>query len=412
MQTIQELAMSVAAEMVTAGYTQSTTWELYLYALLPLVRLHEERGKMYFDADVTADHIRELKTRYYSGDMARGYYFTRIRGIDKIMRMHETGKLLWETPRKGSMYKHNDYYERLLGEYISHSELHPKTCGDMTWVARSFFAWLVKENHETLDSVAAPEIQAYMVHCSQLMTSNSIRNVQLYLRKLCAYLHGRGLLPGPYTALLSMETSHEAKLYPATPQEEIAAILRQIDRCTVRGKRNYAIVLLGAVTGLRAADVKNLKLSNIDWANGEITVVQSKTGRTNVLPLTEDVGEAVRDYILHARPNTTDDSVFIRLAPPHIAMKDAESIGRFYDNYRKKAGLPRKAFDGLGFHSLRRALGKNMITAGVDLSVTTEVLGDADAASAKKYIALDSQHLAECALDFVGIAPKGGGTRE
>ena len=373
-----------------------------------MVRLHEAHGKPYFDANLTTEHIAELKSRYYSGEISRNHYYHRIRGIDKITRLHDTGKLLWESPRKWSIYKLNDYYETLLGEYISHIESHPNTLGDLTWVARSFFAWLAEENHYALNDVSAPEIQAYMVHCSQSMTSNSIRNVQLYLRKLCAWLHERGLLENPYTSLLSMKSSHETKLYPATPQEEIAAILRQIDRSTIGGKRNYAIILLGAVTWLRAVDVKNLKLSDIDLSNGEIIVVQSKTGKTNVLPLTEDVGEALKDYILHARPNTPDDSVFIRLLPPYVAMKDAVSIGCLYDTYRKKADLPRQAFDGMGFHSLRRALGKNMITAGIDLTSTAEVLGDKNEASAKKYISLDSEHLAECALDFSGIELPGG----
>ncbi|MDR2043653.1 MAG: tyrosine-type recombinase/integrase [Clostridium sp.] len=408
MQTIQELAMRVPAEMTAAGYAQNTAWQLYIYSLLPLVRLHEAQSKTHFDTDLTADHIRELRARYYGGEISCRLYVQRIYGIEKITRLHETGKLLWETPRKGSMYKLNDCYGQLLDEYLGSASFHPNTRGDVVWAARSLFAWLVKENHDTLGDVAAPEIQAYMVPCSQSMTSSSIRNVQLYLRKLCAYLHERGLLGNPYASLLSVKSSHEAKLYPATPQEEIAAVLRQIDRSTVSGKRNYAMILLGAVTGLRAVDVKNLKLSDIDWANGEIAVVQSKTGKTNVLPLAEDVGEAARDHILHARPNTTSGNVFIRLAPPYVEMKDAVSIGCLYGTYRKKAGLTRKAFGGMGFHSLRRALGRNMITAGVPIEDAAQTMGDEKIDSMKKYIALDSEHLAECSLGFSGTELSGG----
>ena len=408
MQTIQELAMSVATEMVAAGYTQNTAWELYIYALLPVVRLHETNGKTYLDADLTADYIRDLKARFYSGGMKRGYYYNRLRGIDKLTRMHETGKLMFEFPRKGSMYEMNGYYAGLLDEYIGSNEFHPNTRGDVIWVVRSFFAWLVLAGYENLKRVAAPEIQRYMVHCSGFMTSISIYNVQLYLRKLCAYLAERGLLENNYHALLSMRVARESKMYPAATHYDISTVLGTIDRSTLVGKRDYAIVLLGAVIGLRAIDIKNLKLSNIDWQNGEIKLVQSKTGNTNALPLTEDVGEAVKDYILHARPNTLDDSVFIRLYPPYVALYDAWSIGNIWDRYRHKAGLSRKAFDGKGFHSLRRSLGKNMVTAGVSVYDAAQTMGDADMRSVKKYIALDSEHLAECALDFTGIAPKGG----
>ena len=403
--------MSVATEMMAAGYAPATAWGMYIYSLLPLVRYHEAHGATYFDADLTAEHVKGLKERFYSGGMERGYYYDRIRGIDKIVRMHETGKLLFEFPRKGSMYELNGYYDDLLGEYLDSDEFHPNTRGDVIWVARSFFAWLVQEGHENLERVTAADIQRYMVYCSGLMTSMSVYNVQLYLRKMCVYLAEHGLLENDYRALLSMRVSRESRMYPAADQRDISAVLGMIDRSTLIGKRDYAIILLGTVIGMRAVDVKKLKLSNIDWQNGEIRLVQSKTGNTAVLPLTEDVGEALKDYILHARPNTLDDSVFIRRFPPYVALYDAWSIGDIWDRYRRRAGLPREAFDGKGFHSLRRSLGKNMVTAGISVYDTAQTMGDADMKSVKKYIALDSEHLAECALDFAGITPKGGDSR-
>lgn len=235
--------------------------------------------------------------------------------------------------------------------------------------------------------------------------------MQLYLRKLCAYLYERGLLENPFTALLTMKTSHETKTHPAAPHGEIAAVLGQIGRSTIQGKRDYEIILLGAITGLRAVDVRKLKLGNIDWQHGEVSVVQSKTGRTNRLPLTGDVGGALEDYILHARPNSVDDNVFLRLRPPFTALYDAWSVGDVYDRYRKQAGLPREAFDGRGFHSLRRALGKSMITAGVAIEDATQAMGDADIDSMKKYIALDCENLSDVALDFSGIEAERGETK-
>jgi len=237
-----------------------------------------------------------MKERFYSGGMERKYYYNRIRGIDKLIRMNETGKLLFEFPRKGSMYEMNGYYSGLLGEYLDNDGFHPNTRGDVIWVARSFFDWLAREGHENLERVGASEIQRYMVHCSTFMTGTSIYNVQLYLRKLCIYLAERSLLKNNYNALLTMRVSRESRMYPAANHDDISAVLGMIDRSTLMGKRDYAIVLLGTVTGLRAIDIRNLKLSSIDWQNGEIKLVQSKTGNTNVLPLTEDVGEAVKDY--------------------------------------------------------------------------------------------------------------------
>ena len=408
MTNIQQLARSVTAEMEKAGYAEQTIWTLYTDAMLPLVRYHAMHGTEDFDPYLTAEYERNEKGRYERGEISRGHYYHRLRGIDKIRRLYDTGKLLWEPCRAGSIYKHNDYYQRLLDDFIGSNAFHMNTRDDIVWVTRSFFSWLDENDHADLSHVTAAEIQKFIVHCSDFMASTSVRNVLMYMKKLCAYLHERGLLANPFTALLSMHVSRESKMYPAARQDEIALVLEQIDRSTVRGKRDYAVILLGAVVGLRAVDVRDMKLLNIDWKCGEIKIVQSKTGNTNVLPLTKDVGEAVKDYILHARPNSADENVFIRLYPPFVAISDSWSIGDIYDRYRKRAGLPREAFDGKGFHSLRRAVGKNMTTAGIPVTSTAQVLGDMHFDSAKKYIALDSEHLAEVALDFSGIEISGG----
>ena len=166
--------------------------------------------------------------------------------------------------------------------------------------------------------------------------------------------------------------------------------------------------MLATVTGLRAIDIARLKLSDIDWQRGEIKIVQSKTGNSLSLPLTKDVGESLQDYILCGRQKTNSEEIFLRDHRPFMGFKDGVAIGNMYDAYRLKAGLPRNAFDGNGFHSLRRGVGKNLVTAQVPITTVAQIFGDEDYDSAKKYIALDSVHLKECALSFAGIEPKGG----
>jgi integrase len=211
-----------------------------------------------------------------------------------------------------------------------------------------------------------------------------------------------------YSGLFDFQVSRESKLFPALPPEEIVAMLEMIDKRTPKGKRDYAIILLGAVVGLRAVDIARMRLSDIDWEKGEIRVVQSKTDKSLALPLTKDVGEAIKEYILNGRQQTTSDNVFLRCHVPYQGFANSCSIGDMYDYYRKRAGLPRDAFDGKGFHALRRTFGKNLTQAGVPVTMTVQILGGDDINSAKKYIALGTKHLKECALDFAGITPKGG----
>ena len=407
MEKIQDLARRVTREMEAIGYSPITIWTMYVDTLIPLVRQHEAKGAEYFDADIVAEYRRRIYEKREKGTVSRNHSGKMLEAANKLTRLHDTGKIEWSCPRKVSKYKLNSYYETLLDGYISSLELHPNTRDDVAWVARKFFAWLLENNHAALDGISYDEIQGFIIHCACYMQSSSIHNVQLYMRKLCAYLFENGLTANAYTALLSMRVSRESKLYPATSQEELALILEQIDRSTPRGKRNYAIILLGAVTGLRAVDIIRLKLSSVDWQKGDIRIVQSKTEKTLVLPLTADVGEAVKEYILYARPASAAENIFLSTHAPYAPITATDPIRDVYNNYRKKAGLPKEAFDGKNFHSLRRGLGKSMVTAGVSGADVAQVFGSEKSESAKKYFSLDNEHLKECALDFSGITPVG-----
>ncbi len=106
---------------------------------------------------------------------------------------------------------------------------------------------------------------------------------------------------------------------------------------------------------------------------------------------------------MNGRPRTDYEQVFIRALPPFRPFKDPCCINDQFRVYCRRAGISREAWDGRGFHSLRRAAGKRMVTSGTSVNTVAQVMGHTSIDSTKKYIALDSEHLAECALDFSGI---------
>ena len=55
--------------------------------------------------------------------------------------------------------------------------------------------------------------------------------------------------------------------------------------------------------------------------------MQSKTSTPVILPLTQDVGEALKDYIINARPSTVDHEIFLRIKAPHIKLASAVTVG-------------------------------------------------------------------------------------
>jgi site-specific recombinase XerD len=101
------------------------------------------------------------------------------------------------------------------------------------------------------------------------------------------------------------------KLPTVWTENEIESLVNAVDMTNSIGKRDYAMILLGARLGLCSGDISNLKLDDIDWSNKEITVLQSKTIQELVLPLPNDVGWAIIDYLKNGRPVTECKNVFV-----------------------------------------------------------------------------------------------------
>ena len=209
------------------------------------------------------------------------------------------------------------------------------------------------------------------------------------MKKLYVFLYETGRTDDYYSALFSFSVNREKKVFPVLPKSDIATLLDTIDRSKVKGKRDYAIMMLGTVLGLRACDIVALKLEDIDWLRGEIRIMQSKTSNPVILPLTQDVGEALKDYILNARSSTADHEIFLRINAPHKRLASAVTVGEIYRDCCIAAGLPANK----RFHNLRRALGTSMAANGISVYDVAQVFGDKNVNSTKPYLAADMEHL-------------------
>jgi site-specific recombinase XerD len=191
--------------------------------------------------------------------------------------------------------------------------------------------------------------------------------------------------------------------YPVKPVqklwtgEEISNLLQSVNRSDSRGKRDYAIILLIIRYGIRTGDIKNLRLTDINWDSMTIQFRQSKTSMTNVLPILDDIGWALADWITNARPKqASTNHVFTLLTAPYCAMS---SISTLFSRHMTNAGISNIGGGKAGPHSLRHALASGMLAGQVPLPVITSVLGHTTAASTMVYLHSDVEGLRQCALD-------------
>lgn len=187
-------------------------------------------------------------------------------------------------------------------------------------------------------------------------------------------------------------------------EDELEHLLEHPDRTTAIGKRDYAMMVLAAQSGLRACDVVRLELGSIDWRTREIRLVQHKTGEPLSLPLEAESGNAIADYILNGRPDSTLPNIFL-CHTGVIRPLDARSASGVVSKHMKLVGIPAKR---RAFHALRRTFGTRLLQNEVSFELIQQLLGHRDMDSMKLYLSIDEQGLKQCALSLLSRGKAGG----
>ncbi len=191
--------------------------------------------------------------------------------------------------------------------------------------------------------------------------------------------------------------------------DEIRRVLAVIDRQSATGKRDYAMILTTARLGLRISDLRHLELGDLDWRAKTITIVQHKTGRSLSLPLLDDVGWAIIDYVRAGRPETACPKVFVKHRHPFDTFGGASSVASRLSRHAARAGITFPPGQVCGMHSLRGALAVAMIGNGASMPVVSAVLGHASSDTTQAYyLRFDVERLRCCALDVEDVIERAG----
>ncbi len=182
-------------------------------------------------------------------------------------------------------------------------------------------------------------------------------------------------------------------------KEEITKLLNVIDIRTKQGKEDYLIISLICYLGLRISDVINLKLSNIDFNNNSISIIQYKTDNLLILPLIDKVKYPLLDYLKNVRPNDSNlDYIFITDEKPyrhHIELKTHNYIIR---NYLIESGIDINGRKH-GFHSLRHSFSTSLLNENTSLYSISTILGHEDIRTTMSYLDINMSKLKELALE-------------
>jgi site-specific recombinase XerD len=183
--------------------------------------------------------------------------------------------------------------------------------------------------------------------------------------------------------------------------EQTRALINSVDTRYPKGLRDKAVLLLLADLGLRNEEVRSLRIQDVAWRAGEIRLPEAKTRRERVLPLTQDAGAALADYLLRGRPPLDVPQIFLRHRSPKGPLDTSHGVSNIVRRYLEVAGIDAPAH---GAYLLRHTLATRMVNQQVPIKEIADVLGHASIDTTAIYSKVNVVSLATVALPFPGGA--------
>lgn len=282
---------------------------------------------------------------------------------------------------------------------IERRHLRPLTVNARTAELGKFLDFLGSRGVQTLSQLQAADLGPYVVWLERYRPK-TISHIVSSVRQFLQYLTMRGILRQDLgQALPKVRVTRDAAIPSVWDAELVVKLLQAVERSSAMGKRDYAILLLASRLGLRAGDLRTLRLDDLDWGASTIAVTQSKTAARLHLPMSEEVGEALIDYLRHSRPETEHREVFLTIKQPIGPFADDNHLFRVVNRWRRLAGIRFPAAQRHGLHSLRHTLATRLLREQTPIHVISEILGHASTASTLIYAKADTETLRSAALN-------------
>jgi integrase len=287
-------------------------------------------------------------------------------------------------------------YRGFCGQHLRHRRT---TLNQRERHIRSFFHYLHAQGVDSASGISTGLLSGFLSSRAHLHPTSLLVLVGS-IRSLLSFLCMRGCVSGELVAQArEFRVQRRQPLPSVWRREDVVALLAAVDRSSPVGKRDYAILLLAAQLGMRSGDIQQLLLDDIHWDQARIEFKQQKTSASQTLPMSEEIGVALIDYIQNGRPTASSRQVFLRAAAPFLPL--AGGTGHLITKYRQMARVPLSPPPRWrGLHSLRHSLASNLLETGTPLEVIAAILGHHSQGATDTYIRIDTEALRKVALEL------------
>ncbi|MBV8541803.1 MAG: tyrosine-type recombinase/integrase [Pseudonocardiales bacterium] len=249
-----------------------------------------------------------------------------------------------------------------------------------------------------LRELGAGDVTTFMLAQSRHLAPKTVQRLVSALRSLLRFWHLQGLIGERLNQVVPKVANRRPGLPRPLQPGQVRALLASRERHTAGGRRDLAIVTLLARMGLRAGEVAGLRLEDLDWRRGEITIA-SKGNRRDRLPLPADVGEAIAGYLRDGRPATAlDRRVFTRIRAPHQGLTPG-GVTQVVAAAARRAGL-----SVIYAHRLRHSAATSILTEGGSLAEIGQLLRHRRPLTTAAYTKVDIEALRALARPWPGVS--------
>lgn len=218
----------------------------------------------------------------------------------------------------------------------------------------------------------AKTVRDAIYHVSQGRCPAAARQFTTSLRTYLRFLHVEGLCHSNLHCAIPTVAQWSLSSMPRyITSEDIKRVIDSCDTDTKKGLRDRAIILLLARLGLRAGDIISMKFGDINWPEATL-LVKGKGNRESLLPLPQEVGDAILAYISKARPEVSVEEVFLCLNAPYRPFKKSSGISSIVDAALTRARISNPPTRGA--HLLRHSAATDMLRSGASLETVSTIL--------------------------------------
>ena len=395
-----ELVQRTTAELERLKYSQSS---------ISKYQACWEQFRKYADNHSICNFSDEAAEQYFQDTFGLSFIHPKSPLPTRARRDHRFLSVLSQVKSSGIFYNRRptkdhsieDCYQPAVSEFLSEgcANLATSTKRQMRTHMEEFLGFLSINKITDFNAIRKNDILSFWDTRNNLK-KNTRQYDSYFLHKFFDFLYEHEYTVVDNSVFVpKIKGSNQGKIPSYYTTEELTTLLSSVDRNNPLGKRDYAILLYAVRYGPRVDEIRNLKLSDIDWEKSTISYIQRKSQKRITLKLYDDVATALIDYFRNGRPETDCRNVFVRHNAPFTEFGKDDNLHYIISKYMRFAGFTDFHRRKHGLHSMRHSIAGNMLNEGTPMPVVSEVLNHSKTDTTMHYTKIAVEQLKSCALE-------------